>query len=52
MIIAYLATNTFRATNISVSVGIACTSLLITPVLALYIVSMRMDKKVADSANH
>ncbi len=36
------------ATNISVSVGIACTSLLVTPVLALYIVSMRMDKKVAD----
>lgn len=36
------------ATNISVSVGIACTSLLVTPVLALYIVSMIMDKKVTD----
>src|SRR5574344_228119 len=36
------------ATNISVSVGIACTSLLVTPLLALYIVSMIMDKKVTD----
>jgi MFS family permease len=36
------------ATNISVSVGIACTLLLVTPVLALYIISMIIDKKVAD----
>lgn len=36
------------ATNISVSIGIACTSLLVTPVLVLYIVSMIMDKKVSD----
>ena len=36
------------ATNISVSIGIACTSLLVTPVLVLYIVAMIMDKKVVD----
>ena len=84
MLIAYLATNTFRmlnghiddnsratvlsingqmnslgqilggpiigiiATNISVSIGIACTSLLVTPVLVLYIVAMIIDKKVDD----
>ncbi|WP_271813893.1 tetracycline efflux MFS transporter TetA(P) [Clostridium beijerinckii] len=36
------------ATNISVSIGIACTSLLVTPVLVLYIVSMIMDKKASD----
>ena len=36
------------ATNISVSMGIACTSLLVTPVLVLYIVAMIMDKKVVD----
>ena len=36
------------ATNISVSIGIACTSLLVTPVLVLYIVSMIMDKKAAN----
>ncbi|MGU9410719.1 tetracycline efflux MFS transporter TetA(P), partial [Clostridium perfringens] len=34
------------ATNISVSIGIACTSLLVTPVLVLYIVAMIIDKKV------
>ena len=33
------------ATNISVSMGIACTSLLVTPVLVLYIVAMIMDKR-------
>ncbi|MDK0914970.1 tetracycline efflux MFS transporter TetA(P) [Clostridium perfringens] len=36
------------ATNISVSIGIACTSLLVTPVLVLYIVAMIIDKKVVD----
>ena len=36
------------ATNISVSIGIACTSLLVTPVLVLYIVAMIIDKKVDD----
>ena len=36
------------ATNISVSIGIVCTSLLVTPVLVLYIVAMIMDKKVVD----
>ena len=36
------------ATNISVSMGIACTSLLVTPVLVLYIVAMIIDKKVDD----
>ena len=36
------------ATNISVSIGIACTSLLVTPVLVLYIVSMIMDKKASN----
>ena len=35
------------ATNISVSIGIACTSLLVTPVLVLYIISMIMDKKIS-----
>ena len=35
------------ATNISVSMGIACTSLLVTPVLVLYIISMIMDKKIS-----
>ena len=35
------------ATNISVSIGIACTSLLVTPVLVLYIVAMIMDKKIS-----
>ena len=35
------------ATNISVSMGIACTSLLVTPVLVLYIVAMIMDKKIS-----
>ncbi|MDU7956334.1 MAG: tetracycline efflux MFS transporter TetA(P) [Clostridium perfringens] len=64
MLIAYLATNTFRIINepifsawlnghiddknISVSIGIACTSLLVTPVLVLYIVAMIIDKKVDD----
>ncbi|EOU1981363.1 tetracycline efflux MFS transporter TetA(P), partial [Clostridium perfringens] len=32
------------ATNISVSIGIVCTSLLVAPVLVLYIISMIMDK--------
>ncbi|EOU1766351.1 tetracycline efflux MFS transporter TetA(P) [Clostridium perfringens] len=36
------------ATNISVSIGIVCTSLLVTPVLVLYIVAMIIDKKVDD----
>ncbi|MGU8858613.1 tetracycline efflux MFS transporter TetA(P) [Clostridium perfringens] len=36
------------ATNISVSIGIACTSLLVAPVLVLYIVAMIIDKKVDD----
>lgn len=36
------------ATNISISIGIACTSLLLTPVLVLYVISMMMDKKVAN----
>ncbi|MBI5995163.1 tetracycline efflux MFS transporter TetA(P) [Clostridium perfringens] len=36
------------ATNISVSIGIVCTSLLVAPVLVLYIISMIMDKKVDD----
>ena len=36
------------ATNISVSIGIVCTSLLVAPVLVLYIVAMIMDKKVVD----
>ena len=35
------------ATNISVSIGIASTSLLLTPVLVLYIISMVKDKKVS-----
>ena len=35
------------ATNISVSIGIACTSLLVAPVLVLYIISMIMDKKIS-----
>ena len=35
------------ATNISVSMGIACTSLLVAPVLVLYIISMIMDKKIS-----
>lgn len=34
------------ASKISISIGIACTSLLVTPVLVLYIASMIMDKKV------
>ena len=34
------------ATNISVSIGIVCTSLLVAPVLVLYIISMIMDKKI------
>lgn len=36
------------ATNISISIGIACTSLLLTPVLVLYVISMIMDKKIAN----
>ena len=36
------------ATNISVSIGIVCTSLLVAPVLVLYIVAMIIDKKVVD----
>ena len=36
------------ATNISVSIGIVCTSLLVAPVLVLYIVAMIIDKKVDD----
>ena len=36
------------ATNISISIGIACTSLLLTPVLVLYVISMMMDKKVVN----
>lgn len=35
------------ATNISVSIGIVCTSLLVAPVLVLYIISMIMDKKIS-----
>lgn len=38
------------ATNISVSIGIVCTSLLVAPVLVLYIISMIMDKKDVKSA--
>lgn len=33
------------ATKISISIGIACTSLLVMPVLILYIVSLIIDKK-------
>ncbi len=33
------------ATKISVSIGIACTSFLLTPVIALYILSMLKDRK-------
>ncbi|RBR32542.1 tetracycline efflux MFS transporter TetA(P) [Enterococcus cecorum] len=33
------------ATKFSISIGIACTSLLVTPVLVLYILSLIMDKK-------
>lgn len=36
------------ATKISVSIGIACTSLLVTPVLVLYIISIIIDKKDAN----
>lgn len=35
------------ATRISVSIGIACTSLLIAPVLVLFIISIIMDRKYA-----
>ena len=35
------------ATNISVSIGIVCTSLLVAPVLVLYIISMIIDKKIS-----
>lgn len=35
------------ATNISVSIGIVCTSLLVAPILVLYIISMIMDKKIS-----
>ena len=35
------------ATNISVSIGIVCTSLLVAPVLVLYIISMIMDRKIS-----
>ena len=35
------------AKNISVSIGIVCTSLLVAPVLVLYIISMIMDKKIS-----
>ena len=35
------------ATNISVSIGIVCTSLLVAPLLVLYIISMIMDKKIS-----
>ena len=35
------------ATNISVSIGIVCTSLFVAPVLVLYIISMIMDKKIS-----
>lgn len=35
------------ATNISVSIGIVCNSLLVAPVLVLYIISMIMDKKIS-----
>ena len=35
------------ATNISVSIGIVCTSLLVAPVLVLYIIYMIMDKKIS-----
>lgn len=35
------------ATNISVSIGIVCTSLLVAPVLVLYIISMIMNKKIS-----
>ena len=35
------------ATNISVSIGIVRTSLLVAPVLVLYIISMIMDKKIS-----
>ncbi|MDD7794349.1 MFS transporter [Clostridium sp. 'White wine YQ'] len=33
------------ATKFSIGIGIACTSLLVTPVLALYMISIIMDKK-------
>lgn len=36
------------ATRISVSIGIACTSLLIAPVLVLFIISIIMDRKYAN----
>ncbi|WP_410208741.1 tetracycline efflux MFS transporter TetA(P) [Fusobacterium sp.] len=32
------------ATKISISIGIACTSLLVTPVLVLYVIALMMDK--------
>ena len=35
------------ATNISVSIGIVCNSLLVAPVLVLYIISMIMDEKIS-----
>ena len=38
------------ATKFSISIGIACTSLLVTPVLVLYILSLIMDKKDVKSA--
>ena len=38
------------ATKFSISIGIACTSLLVTPVLVLYILSLIMDKKDVNSA--
>ena len=34
-------------TNNTVSIGIVCTSLLVAPVLVLYIISMIMDKKIS-----
>ncbi|MCT8978091.1 MFS transporter [Clostridium sp. CX1] len=38
------------ATKFSISAGIACTSLLVTPVLVLYILSLIMDKKDAKNS--
>lgn len=35
------------ATKISISMGIACTSLLLTPVLVLYVISMIKDKNMS-----
>lgn len=38
------------ATKISISVGIACTALLLTPVIVLYVISMKKDKALRENS--